>query len=113
MDNQNHLELSRIIDIPSARSEEDGREKGGEKIWMGGPEATSGTASGAECIVLCVALLSKMASSSELLEYSSPAKRRKVDGSDHGSIGDALVDPVPGVMAHDSPHDDLEGIRML
>lgn len=54
-----------------------------------------------------------MASSSELLEYSSPAKRRKVDGSDHESIGEALVDPLPSEMAHDSPHDDLEGIRML
>ncbi|XP_067209786.1 NAD-dependent protein deacetylase sirtuin-1 isoform X2 [Linepithema humile] len=51
-----------------------------------------------------------MASSSELLEYSSPAKRRKVDGSDHESIGEALVDPLPGEMAHDSPHDDLEAL---
>lgn len=53
-----------------------------------------------------------MASSSELLEYSSPAKRRKVDGSDHESISEDLVDPSPGEMAHNSPHDDLEGIGM-
>lgn len=66
---------------------------------------------GPECIALCVALLSKMASSSELLEYSSPVKRRKVDGGGgHGSISAALADPQPGETPRDSPHDDLEGI---
>lgn len=74
--------------------------------------ATSGAASwGPKCIALCVALLSKMASSSELLEYSSPVKRRKVDGGGgHGNISAALADPQPGETPRDSPHDDLEGI---
>lgn len=54
-----------------------------------------------------------MASSSELLEYSSPAKRRKVEGGDQGNANAALEDSRPDETAHDSPHDDLEGIGIV
>jgi len=104
--------LSGIIKVPK-HANKTAKRVGRKSGRPGGPERPLTQRAASECIALCVALLSKMASSSELLEYSSPAKRRKVDGSDHGSIGEALVDPLPGVMAHDSPHDDLEGIRML
>ncbi|XP_011865084.1 PREDICTED: uncharacterized protein LOC105560519 [Vollenhovia emeryi] len=57
-----------------------------------------------------------MASSSELLEYSSPVKRRKVDGGGggdgHGSNSASSTDPRPGETSRDSPHDDLEGIEI-
>lgn len=74
--------------------------------------ATSGAGGrGPKCLALWVALLSKMASSSELLEYSSPVKRRRVDGDGgHGSISAGLADPRPGETTRDSPHDDPEGI---
>ncbi|XP_020281472.1 NAD-dependent protein deacetylase sirtuin-1 isoform X2 [Pseudomyrmex gracilis] len=50
-----------------------------------------------------------MASSSELLEYSSPAKRRKVEGVvDQGSAITALADSRPDKTTHDSSHDDPE-----
>lgn len=64
------------------------------------------------CIALCVALLSNMASSLDLAEYSSPVKRRKVDnGGGHGSINEVAMDPMAGETAYASPNDDFEGIE--
>ncbi|XP_077276480.1 sirtuin 1 isoform X2 [Temnothorax americanus] len=56
----------------------------------------------------CIAVMAS-STETELLEYSSPVKRRKVDGGGgHGSIGATLADPRPGETPRDSPHDDLE-----
>jgi len=82
-----------------------GKQDGRSDLWNG--------KRGLKCIALCVALLSKMASSSELLEYSSPVKRRKVDGGGgRGSISAALADPQSSETPRDSPNDDLEGIEI-
>jgi len=61
----------------------------------------------------CIALLLKMASSSELLDYSSPVKRRKVDSNDQENINVGLMDVQSNSTSHDSSHDDLEGIRII
>lgn len=55
-----------------------------------------------------------MASSTDLAEYSSPVKRRKVDnGGGHGSISEVAMDPMASETANASPNDDLEGIENL
>lgn len=62
----------------------------------------------------CSALLSKMASSSELLEYSSPVKRRRIDGGEHEvKAVTTLEEPRLAETPCDSPHDELEGIERL
>lgn len=74
-------------------------------------DATSGVV-GRVCIALFVALLSNMASSADLMEYSSPVKRRKVDDDGgHGSINEVAMDPMTGETACASPNDDFGGIK--
>ena len=61
-------------------------------------------------IKLCVALLLKMASGSEVPEYSSPAKRRKVDGIGYNSTSCVKPDLQDCRTPHDNPNEELEGI---
>lgn len=57
-----------------------------------------------------VALLLKMASGSELPEYSSPAKRRKIDCDVYGVQVRLDLDFQQATTTSESPHGDLEGI---
>lgn len=51
-----------------------------------------------------------MASHSELLEYSSPAKRRKIDSNDRGTSEISELDIVDKKQSYKTIHNDLEGI---
>lgn len=82
------------------------RKSGGEKALS--TKATS--VQQRQRIKLCIALLSKMASGSELPEYSSPAKRRKVDGNDYAGTSTVKPDFQHCETSHDTPNEDLEGI---
>lgn len=51
-----------------------------------------------------------MASGSELPEYSSPAKRRKVDGIGYSGTSSQKPDFQDCETSHDIPNEDPEGI---